>query len=104
MPRSDKELPSLPSNFAEAMAAFNACVVAASTMLAGSVALRINMTKAPDVGAVVAKLIGRVCECAAAEGDMPDPIMSACAKAGVIVALASARVKKLRCIGGLSFL
>ena len=103
MPRSDKELPSLPSNFAEAMAAFTACAVAASTTFDGSVALRINMTSAPDVAAVVAKLMGRVCECAAADGNTPDPMTSACAYAGVIAALASARAKKLRCIEGLSF-
>jgi hypothetical protein len=71
--------------------------------LAGSVALRINITSAPDVGAVAAKLMGRVCECVAADGAMPDPMTSACANAGVIAALASASAKKLRCIQGLSF-
>jgi hypothetical protein len=103
MPRSDNELPSLPSNFAEAMAAFNACAVAASTTLLGKVALRITITSAPDVGAVVAKLMGRVCECAAVDGAMPDPMTSACANAGVIAVPASARAKKLRNIQGLSF-
>jgi hypothetical protein len=34
---------------------------------------------------------------------MPDPMTSACANAGVIAALASARAKKLRNIEGLSF-
>jgi hypothetical protein len=85
------------------MAAFNACAVAASTTLAGSVALRINITKAPEVGAVVAKLMGRVCECGAEDGEMPEPMTSACANAGVIAALAKASAMKLRCIEGLSF-
>ena len=77
MPRSDNELPSLPSNFAAAMAEPSACAVAASTMSVGKLALRIGITKAPDVGAVVAKLIGRVCEWAEFEGDIPDPTVSA---------------------------
>jgi hypothetical protein len=47
--------------------------------------------------------MSRVCECAAADGDTPDPMTSACANAGVIAALASARAKKLRFIEGLSF-
>jgi hypothetical protein len=48
-------------------------------------------------------LMGRVCECVAEDGDMPEPMTSACANAGVIAALAKASAKKLRCIEGLSF-
>jgi hypothetical protein len=73
-------------------------------MSVGSVALRIGITNAPEVGAVEAKLIGRVCEFAVFDGDIPDPIVPAWPNAGVIAALARASAMKLRRIEGLSFL
>jgi len=50
-----------------------------------------------------ARMDGGILVVSAVDGAMPDPMTSACANAGVIAVLASARAKRLRNIQGLSF-